>query len=748
MRRFALALLCAGVLPSAAAHAQTRFTGAVTDTAGRPIGGATVVIVELDRAARTDANGAFQLVDLPAGRYTVLVRAAAHAPVTLDVELPRAEPLDVTLAPTAFELEPITVAATRSPSRAMDTPLPVAAVGEDRLARELTVSLAHALTGVPGVNALTTGQEIGKPVIRGLAGSRVLTLDNGSRLEDYSWSDEDGPSVDVRLAQRVEVVRGPASLLYGSDALGGIVNAVPAPVPSANGDRGFARLGAELYGASNNAEFGAAVRGEGATGILGGRIMVIGRKSESLRTPDGELENTGFGAFNGEGVVGVSGDRARGALRVAHYGGEFKLLEAGGPPPGDSLGGEEEAGPERKLADDRAQLTGEYYLGSVRLEAKGQFQRHSLIELSDEAGVPGTPGQEATAFDLLLTTTSLDLLAHHALSGAVHGVAGVSGMYQVNDTRGPIPLVPDARIRTGAVFVVEQLDAGPWNLLAGGRFDTRRLDADANPDLGLAADEQRDWQAASADAGVVFHPVAAVALAANFGRAWRAPNLFELFANGPRIGEARYDIGQPDLETEAATSLDLSVRWETPRVRGEVAAFRNQVGRFIYASPTDEFVDSLRVYQYAQADARLLGAEASVEADVVGPLTVMARADAVRGTNLELDEPLPLIPPARGVFGADLHTRGTGWVHWAHAGAEVEVYAEPTRLASNEVATDGYALVNVTGGAETAVGGRTLRLDLEVRNLFDTAYRSFLSRYKEFALNPGRNVLVRLSAMP
>src|SRR5437870_9034900 len=152
-------------------------------------------------------------------------------------------------------------------------------------------------------------------MIRGLAGARVLVLADGSRLEDYSWSDEDGPSVDARLAQRVEVIRGPASVLYGSDALGGVVNVIPAELPDANGGPRLIRTGFEVSGATNNAEVGAAARGEGAAGPWGWRVFGIGRAGGSLHTPAGRLDNTGFGAGNGEGAVGRPGPRRRGPLR-------------------------------------------------------------------------------------------------------------------------------------------------------------------------------------------------------------------------------------------------------------------------------------------------------------------------------------------------------------------------------------------------------------------------------------------------
>src|SRR5437867_9351424 len=150
-----------------------------------------------------------------------------------------------------------------------------------------------------------------------MTGARVLVLEDGSRLEDYSWSDEDGPSVDVRQAERVEVIRGPASVLYGSDAVGGVVNVIPPPLPDAEGGEGGVRLGYEAYAATNNHEFGSAVRAEGAGGDLGWRLFGVGRTSEAIHTPDGELENTGFTALNGDAAVGLHGPRAAGTHRLA-----------------------------------------------------------------------------------------------------------------------------------------------------------------------------------------------------------------------------------------------------------------------------------------------------------------------------------------------------------------------------------------------------------------------------------------------
>ncbi len=731
---------------AAAAMAQVHeVTGRVLDGAGRPVAGAVVSLEEIRRGGSTDTTGVFLLARVPAGRYTLVARKLGYTAQTRAVLLDRDLALDLTLSASPVVVEPISVTATRGPGLAMSSPLPTGALNDEALRREPGVSLAHALAGLAGVRVLGTGAQIGKPVIRGLAGSRVLVLDDGMRLEDYSWSEEDGPSADVGLAQRVEVIRGPASVLYGSDALGGVVNVISEGLPEARGMSRMSLGRVDVYAATNNAETGATVRLEGAGRGLGWRTGFSFRRAASLHTPDGELDNTGFTALSGEAALGLRHARGTTTLRIAHQGGEFKLLEANGPPAGG--GGGADQGPVRKAGDDRLQVSGDYFVGPLRLETRAQWQRHSLIEVSDDAG--GAPGQETAAFDLLLNTASLDVLAHHVAGSWLHGTFGVSGLYQTNDTRGPIPLVPDATVRGGAAFLFEEATFGRWSLLAGGRVDSRRIAADSNTTLALSA-TTRTASAWSGDVGLVFRPLPSLALAANIGRAWRAPNLFELFTNGPHLGEARYEIGKADLADEHGTNGDVSVRWQGGSFRAEVAAYRNQIDDFIYITPTAQYLpaptppDSLRVYRYVAANARLEGGEASAEWDAGRALTLHARGDIVRGTNRGTGEPLPLMPPRRVVVGADLHG-DLSWASRARAGFEVEMVARQDRLNPLDLATGGYTLVGLEAGFTRTFAGRLMRIDLLVRNAGNVRYRDFLSRYKEFALDQGRNVLLRVS---
>jgi outer membrane receptor protein involved in Fe transport len=700
--------------------------GRVVDNAGHPVAQAIVEITDLARSVTTGTDGAFRIVLAPGG-YTLAVRRQGFAPAVREVVVGGGKSngtLEIALTPSAFRLEPVTVTATRQPLASEFSPLPADALAGDELRRAQSVSLAHVVEALPGVRAITTGAQIGKPVIRGFSGPRVLVLENGSRLEDYSWSDEDGPSVETAFVRRIELIRGPASVLYGSDALGGVINVIPEQLPDAAGGRGFMRTGFTLSAATNNIEIAPGAQVEGARGNLGWRVAAIGRHASNLRTPAGELDNTGFGAFNGEAAAGwrwPSGSAL--SVRVVHYGGDFKLLEANAPPG-------ETGGPERKAGDERFQITGQRPWGSWRVEGKGQLQFHSLIEVADD-----TTGTESEQFNLLLQTGSLDLLLHRG--GTTFGIA-MGG--QRNDASGREPIVPNANVLSSAAFAFEQWSSGSgrWTLLAGLRADSRRLNAERNDSLGVVAQE-RNSQAWSGNAGIVFTPVpgGGLSLSLNVGRAWRAPTLFELFANGPHIGEARYELGDSTLKPEASRGVDLGVRWSGQRARLELAGYHNRMSHYIYITPTAVFINSLRVYQYGQAEAELFGAEAVLEAELGRGLVARGRVEAARGTNLTSHEALPLLPPVRAVVGLGWRDRFS---------VDVDANAHPTRLNPLDVPTPGYALLHLGGGADVRLFGRPMRLDISLRNALNQRYRSFLIRYKEFAFDPGRNLIVRLSS--
>jgi outer membrane receptor protein involved in Fe transport len=313
---------------------------------------------------------------------------------------------------------------------------------------------------------------------------------------------------------------------------------------------------------------------------------------------------------------------------------------------------------------------------------------------------------------------------------------GVTGKLQHSATDGVIPLVPAADMKSGGIFLLERAEQGPLTLLAGIRSDL----AQVSPD-GYTA---RAFDAFTWSAGAAWHLTDAVSVTGNVGTAWRAPTLFELYASGPRLGEARYEIGREDLDKETSLNLDAGVRWQADRVRGHVAVYRNDFEHFLYIQPSDQVRDGYQVFYYQQADARLEGTEGSLEVEAAPFLTVYARGDYVRGTNQTEDEPLPLMPPRRITGGAEIHGAWPSGDSWAFLGAEVESVAKPDRLNPFDFAVDGYTLLHFSAGWRGDWMGREAGVDLRVRNAANTEYRAFLSRYKAFALNPGRDVVLRV----
>jgi outer membrane receptor protein involved in Fe transport len=721
-------------------------SGRVSDPSGQPIAQATVSIVELNRATMTDQSGSFQFGTVPAGRYNISARRLGYAPAASTITVGDA-PSVVTLrlGSGAQQIEPLNVTATRAPEAALASPLPTSVLTGDQVDREGGVSLAHSVAKLAGVRNVSTGQELGKPMIRGLFGPRILVLADGSRLEDYSWSDEDGPSIDARIAQRIEVIRGPASVLYGSDALSGVVNVIPGEVPfSADGAK-QRRQAIEAYGASNNIELGGAAMAEGSQSKYGWRLMGTGRFSQNYQTPDGQMPNSSFWAFNGEGAFGIRGDRDNTVFRGAHYGGEFHLLEATGPEAGDPNGG-----PVRQTMDDRLQVTNNHLFGSLRLETKAQFQRHSLTEVSDDC-VPA-PGQttcvkvkDRPAFGLVLNTGTVDVLAHHTAGDVLNGTIGVSGTAQASSSSGPIFLVPSATINSAAAFAFEQLTAGQFTFVAGARGDSRHLSSDAQPEIGQAADS-RSWSAASTDGGIVFRPIPELALVANYGTGWRSPTLFDLYANGPNLAEARFEIGDPTLSVERSRNLDGGFRLEAARIRADVSVYQNRVDDYIFTTPTSATQSGLRVFRHEQTDARLTGGEASVEARLTDRVTIRGSHDFVNGDDRRAGTPLPLIPPSRTILGATVGVGRVGSWQGVSVGGDLEINQRQTRLNPNDFATDGYTLLNLDLSSERTVRARPVRLDLDIRNALNTSYKDYLSRFKEFASAPGISVILKASA--
>lgn len=729
MLTFMLSLLAGWPGPGAAAG----LTGRVTDSAGQAIQGVQVEIVEIHRHTATDAQGRYAFASLPSGNYTVSFALVGFRPGVRRVTLGGADvPLDVTMTASVLEIPALQVTASAAATSVLASPQPLVLLAGEDLRAAQRPTLGETVERTPGVRNFSTGAGIGKPVIRGLTSNRVLVAADGMRLDNQQWGDEHGPNIETSDVERVEILRGPASVLYGSDALGGVINVVRRALPDALGKPGFVGGSASAAWGTNRKAPDGLFALEGASGGFGIRGSFAGRSSEDISTPAGALNNSGYQTVGGAAAAGIRGAWGSFGLEYAGRNERVEIHENPAEEP-DFTG-------YQRIRDDRLRADLTLPLGgSNRLEVTGgwQLNKRREFEAADDPVV---------ALGLRSENLTGDVRLHHAL-GAWAGTLGIGGGHNGFEKFGEESLIPNSSASNAGVYVFEQRDAGRWTISLGARYDYRRLQVEEDQELAVAG-QTRSWSSFTGNVGLLLHVSDPVALVFNAGRGYRAPSSFELFANGVHEGTVRFERGDPSLNNETSLNGDLALRIQTGSLLVELGGFANRVNDFIYANPTAE-VDpgsGFQIFEYTQGDALLTGFETSAEVHPSPRWHLRAGADFVRGQNTSLDQPLPFIPPFRLTYGIRWEGKdGTGFVRAPYIDVGGETNAKQSRIDPEDYAPAGYTLASMATGFRLGAGANPLEVEVAVRNLLDAEYSSFMSRYKLYAPDPGRNVTFRLT---
>ena len=731
MRAPSILLALASLLAAPAARAQgeqpirrTVLAGAVTDAEGGPLAAVRVLLVEANRRALTDAAGEYAFADVPLGRHTVTFTRLGVTPLVQRVTLPIEGRLDVILQPSHVELPAVQAVATSTSGGVFASPQPVSVLELGGLRTAHGSSVGDALEGLPGLRSLSMSPGIGKPVIRGLTSNRVVVIDDGQRLETQQWGSDHAPNVETIGASRIEVLRGPASVLYGSDALGGVVNIVRPPPPDAIGSNPFLRMRAGNALHSNPRGVEATLTGEGASGGVGTRISFTRRTTDDVRTPVANLHNTGNAASNLDATAGYRGDRIHGQLGTVIRSERIEIYEDPEQFPGFTG--------YQRILENRLNGRLSARVGAHRLELMLTHERNERREFEDVLS-------PHVALGLLARTVAAQLSYHHRPLLGFGGTIGLSLLDDRFEKFGHETLIPSSSGRTAAVFVFEQAELGRWTVSAGARLDGRRLAAEADSALGLAA-ESRSWRAVTGNAGVLYRLSGPLALVLNVGRGFRAPSAADLFSNGYHEGTRAFEVGDPSLGVETSLNADLALRMQTSVLHAEIGTFANRIRDYIYLRP----VGSLDTLVHAQGDALLRGVEAYADYAPTVALAFRFTADIMRGQNASLDVPLPLIPPARASVRVRVQSRARGMLQAPYGAVTWEGHGAQRRLHPGDVGTAGYGLVHLAAGGVITGERRVLTVDLLVRNALDHAHRNFMSAYKTIANAPARSVTLRL----
>ncbi len=741
---FRAALLAATIfLPSAILRAQAPVVvGRVFDEAtGGALAAASVRLVELHREARSHEDGTFSLGAVPPGEYRLSLQRIGYRSVVRNISVRSGmDSLRIGMTASPLQLGATVVTGQVSERGAADAISPTNVLSDSKLDRALDGTVAATIRGTPGVAMASMGPATGRPVIRGLSGDRVLMLEDGQRPGDLSSSSMDhAVAVEALTARRMEVVRGPMSLLYGSSALGGVVNVIRQEVPATEVDHLHGGMSVQASSVNDGGTIGGyaelplmgfAVRAEGS-----------GRLAGDMRTPVGRLVNTGVTSAGAALGVSKVGDWGYSGLSYRFYGNEYGI-------PGGFVGAHP-GGVDIRMFRHTLRSETDWHPRSGRFESVKATAMFTAYD-HDEITASGNVG---TSFTQLMS--AFEVVARHRHAGpAEGGVVGFRAQYRDVDPSGAIRATRTADWSL-AGFVVEEFGSGPLRAQAGLRYDLARYVPLESRNIVVQDDTlpvvPRTFGSLSGSVGAIYSWTNGLRLGASVSRSFRTPDFNELYSDGPHLAAYSYDVGDPRNREETGLGADVFVRIDRTRLRGEVAAFVNRMRGYLFPRNTGELgrVGERWKFQYTNENATLVGAEGEVEVTLAEHLILEATASYVRGTISGArdtipgtgGEPdrvesryLPLMPPLNGRLGLRHET-----VNWSY-GAGLRLAARQALLGDFETETASYATMDLSVGRRFVLGSRLHSLTLRVDNLLDAEIREHLSRTKEIIPDAGRNV--------
>jgi iron complex outermembrane receptor protein len=757
MKRFQLAIAMLLMLFTARSSATVliQFKGKVIDAETRQaLPGAVITVPDLRVSAITDENGEFVLKNVPGqGRFLIQIRYMGYETLSQTVDFSKLHTLEFALKPSVIEGREVVITGIANSSDNRKNSTSIATVNKSELLSNPSTNLIDAISRVPGVAQITTGNAISKPVIRGLSGNRVITLNNGVKQQGQQWGDEHGIEIDQYSADRVEVLRGPASLLYGSDALGGVINileAIPAPVGTMQGEF--------LTNYATN------------SGLSGTSLMLQGnengfvyhargsyKNAHAYQTPSGYVPNSGFNETNFNAQLGFNKAWGYAHLDLSSFRTNIGFYEPAVNDAGQFIDGDGNIFtndqykdrnldfPQQDVRHHKIALNSNILFNNGSLKTILGYQRNQRRELEEPAADP--------ALFLDMHTYNYDFKYTFLANNGWTPVVGLSGEFiHSTNTSGIEALIPDfdAQSYGAFVYVKKTLDKHTFN--AGARFDYRKLDgkAYATEEELVFNDFSNKFSNVSGGIGYTYEFNNEFSLKANAGSAFRAPNIAELSSNGVHEGAFRYEIGSADLKPERSYQFDAAFDYQSNTVSASVGGFLNYIDNYIFYNTTGETIGEHPVYRSVQRNAFLRGVEASFTLHPIELLHFENSFSYTRATNRATKQPLPFIPAAnlRNELRIEPEIAGT---KKSYIAIGLDNYFSQNKVGAFETPTKGYSLLSAAVGTTVNLSkSQELTLYVSGKNLLDKKYYDHLSRYKPGRLdeadptfgiyNPGRNV--------
>ena len=668
--------------------------------------------------------------------YMILLSLVClSAPVSAQINVDSIEGFD----PHIHHLQEVTVTGLTGTTRANHSPAPISVIPPRVLQETSSANIIDAVAHQPGVAQITTGSGISKPVIRGLGYNRIVTVNDGIRQEGQQWGDEHGIEVDAQTVHSVEILKGPASLMYGSDAMAGVLVLHEQPILPQGQMR--ATVGGEYQ--TNNRLWDYTVDFAGnKSGIVWNWRWSQKGAGEYENKRDGKVWGSQFREQALTGMLGLNRRWGYSHLKFSTYHITPGLVEGERDEETGKLLSSEAY---QKIYHTKLVSDNSFILGDGSLKAVIGYQQNRRKEFE---------GEENPGLYFRLHTVNYDV--HYTVSREKwQWAVGVSGMWQHSENLGEEFLIPSYRLFDIGAFASVTLNFDRWTLSGGLRFDHRHLHSYALMDDGEERfdDFSRNFKGLTGSIGAIYRVNDQWNMRLNLSHGFRAPNLSELGSNGEHEGTFRYEIGNHDLSPERSWQFDLGVDYSSRILSAQLSLFANHISNYIFLQRLDANSNN---FQYMAGDARLWGGEVAIDLHPIEPLHFENSFSYVNAVQLHQPSDsryLPFTPAPRwnSDLRYDLIPNGRVLSNtYVNLGLECYLRQSHVHTANaTETETPSYTLVNLSVGTDIKWNDRKVAsVFLTATNLFDRAYQSHLSRLKYAdgpgICNMGRNFTVKV----
>lgn len=739
------------------AFSQVTLTGKITDKiTNELLPGATIYIADLKTGAVSGINGHYLITNLPKRKFLVQVKFIGYSTQAEFIDLSITTTKDFDLSASAIEASEVVVTGSAFTTDKERSSVSVTSIDKIQLLSVTSDNLISAIAKTPGVSEITTGNNISKPVIRGLGYNRIITISKGIRQEGQQWGDEHGIEIDQFGADRIEVLKGPSSLLYGSDALGGVINILeplPAPLNTVRGE--FSTQYSTNNGLSANS-----LMLEGNHNGYVWRARGTYKNSAAYQTPKERVYNSAFNELNGEAFLGLSKKWGFSHLHFSKWSSNIGLVEG----ERDSITGKftDSEGnivsvadlnsrklflPNQNIRHTKISSVSSFYLKKSLFKINIGYQHNDRREFEDSKTLPG--------LYLHLTTYNYDVKYYLPEVKNIETVIGIQGMNQQNQNKGEEFLIPAYHSNDVGGFASIKKSYLRFTYNAGVRYDIRNIKGDKLIKEGdeLFSSFNNTFSTVSGSAGSTYKISKILNVKGNIGRGFRAPNISELSANGIHEGTFRYEIGNTKLKPETSLQFDLAFTLETKFISAEVDGFYNLIDNFIYYRNINNEIKNIDgeefpVYRYVQGDAELKGFEASVDIHPLDAIHFENSISYLQATNKQTNVPLPFIPATRiqNDLRYNFKNKKSSKLKETFIKVGLDNYLKQNNFDVFETQTQGYTLLNASIGTTIKLTKQHATVFINGTNITNKKYFNHLSRFKEVGIfNMGRNISIGIN---